>query len=245
MSIFNTGNGVDPGEALSLRQCAKALHVDPGQLAKESKLPGFPAADKAGRRKLEEVRAWRYKNVRQRKPSRPVPARPAVSGQRPQGKPDQFTDTLLSGQASALEVSRAAMQLASKKLGSASLSDNVGGRDFDDLAKALQELRQAEAGYIELEEKRGQLIARDKVKQLVGGCCTRLIQCLDNVIAGISTEVDVWTADPAFAALPADDRHRKVRTYVDRVCREVRQQEADGVSALIRKQTRDEKAGES
>jgi hypothetical protein len=61
-----------PGDLLSLRQLAAALAVDPGQLSKESRRPGFPARV-GGLYSLGHVRQWRAGNVRQKKISPPTP----------------------------------------------------------------------------------------------------------------------------------------------------------------------------
>jgi len=231
--------------APSLRKLAPLVGIPVQNLANEAKRPGFPPKTEAGY-EVTAVIAWRAANIKQRKrppvtsPSQsptpfvplPAPANPPVTST------DPFIQAMQSGNASALTISRAAMQIASRRVATAATAGTLGANDLDDLKKTLQELRQAESGYIELEQTRGQLIARDKVKQLVGGCCTRLVQALDVLIAGITTEVDLWIADQAFRDLPTDERHRRVREYVDRVCREVRQQEADGVASLIRKQAK-------
>ena len=143
------------------------------------------------------------------------------------------TNKALSDGTNALEISRSAMTLASRRLHAAAAQGLVHAAHFADLKVSLGELRQAEQDYIALEETRGNLIARDDVKTIVGTCAARLLQCVVNLENAIATEFAVWLADPAVAAMGADERGRKVREFVASTCNEVRRQEAAGVEALI------------
>jgi hypothetical protein len=238
--LHDAGGG---GEGLSA--VAKALGLAHQQLSREARdHKGFPFMVKAGRRvyDVEKVRAWRRRNIKPRPRGRKLGEEvktPAVVGgvgsrqlETLPVEPAQTSEimkVLQSGNASALEISRAVVQLVSQRVA----KDDFSANDVDALKKALGELRQAESDYLELAERTGRLIDRDVVKRLVGECCARLVRCLGVVESAISTEFSVWLADPTLATMPADQRARKVREFVGKTCREVRRQEAEGVDKLI------------
>lgn len=149
------------------------------------------------------------------------------------GDDADLLDVLLSGNASPLEISRATVQIAARRVARAHQVDELGPNDLDGLKKALQELRTAEAGYIELEASRRGLIPRDEVKSIISDCCGRLVRVLSILENSIAMEFSIWLADPKTAALPAEERTRLVRGYVARVTREARNAEADDVEKLI------------
>lgn len=146
-----------------------------------------------------------------------------------------FLRVLLSGTGTPIEISRATVQIAARRVARAHLIDRLGPNDLDGLKKALQELRTAEAGYIELEQSRRGLIPRDEVKQIIGDCCSRLVRVLSILENSIAMELSIWLADPKTAEMPAEDRARLVRGYVAKVTREARTAEADDVERLINK----------
>jgi len=250
-------------ELLTLRKLAAAIGVDAGQLSKESSRPGFPAhqTEKGVVYDPGEVAAWRTVNVRQksRKPSPPAtsPAKAMADPQQVATKPikdktkpaaaspakamaaavdgedDEFVTVLRSGKASALEISRASVQILARNLARAHVADLLGPNAVDGLKKALQELRSAEADYIELEKTRGGLIARDEVRQIVGDCAGRLLQIMNRLENTIATEFAIWLADPKIQTMPADERARLVRGFVAKQSADLRRIEADQVDSLI------------
>ena len=151
----------------------------------------------------------------------------------PFGEGSGYIETMISGKGTAIEISRAAMQIASREVGKSAAAGILNTQDLDGLKKVLGELRQAEADYIELEKSRGLLIERTDVDAIVGMCCARLVRALSILENSIATEFSMWLADPKIAAMPADERTRMVREFVAKTAREVRQQEADGVQALL------------
>lgn len=245
---------------LTLRGLAKAIGVDAGQLSKESGRPGFPAhqTEQGILYDRSEVTQWRQVNVRRRKSASPaVEPSPAlaVPAARPQRRdsppstarptspppamlPGDNADTdllaiLQSGTASALEITRATMQIASRRVARAHRENILGPNDLDGLKKSLQELRTAEAGYLELAEKSGQLIPRDQVRAIVSDCCQRLVRVAASIENALALEFAAWLADPKVAAMGADERARHIRAYVSQATRAARIQEADAIDALI------------
>jgi hypothetical protein len=165
----------------------------------------------------------------------PAPPRP-----RPRSHEDLSTDedadllaVLLSGKASALEITRATMQLVSRRVARAHLAWTLGPNDLDALKKSLQELRTAEAGYIDLEKSRHELIPRDDVRAIVAECCGRLVRVLGILENTIVMEFSVWLADPKVAAMGADERGRLIRGFISNTTRSARTEEADAIDRLI------------
>lgn len=249
-----------------MRGLAKAIGVDAGQLARESKRPGFPSIDtpKGKSYDPEEVIRWRKTNLVRKNSKRravsdapqPAPVAPApqwnaratVSGhwnhvdrppaddpEMPVEEPDD-TDLLAiltSPKSTALEISHAAMQLASRRMAWAHVRRVVGPNDFEGLKKALQELRSAEADYSELKKNLRELIARDEVRLMIGEAYSRMVQVMDkfgNLIAG---EVPIWFTDSKFAGMSVDEQRRFVRAFVKEKSSEIRAQEADEIEQLI------------
>jgi hypothetical protein len=149
------------------------------------------------------------------------------------GNPDPDIRTLASGKGSAIEISRSVVQLVSRRVAGGIIRDTLAARDIDNLKHALEELRKAEGDYIDLEERRRNLIPRSEVLILLGEAVNRLVGLLGIVENSIGTEFSLWLADPAVKAMTADERARKVREFVARTCNEVRRAEADGVEAML------------
>ncbi len=162
----------------------------------------------------------------------------------PEGTMPMEAGKALADGTNALEVTRAAMTLASRRLHSASAQGMAHASLFEELKNSLKELRQAEADYITLAEQRGTLVPRETLKMLAGTQASRLVQCVVNLENAIATEFEVWLADPAMAGMAADQRRRKVREFVAATCNEVRRQEADGAEKMIQEITRDMENGD-
>ena len=140
---------------------------------------------------------------------------------------------MLSGSATAIEISRAAAQLAARSVARSALNNELNASQLDGLKKTLGELRTAEADYIELAKSQRMLIERGEVEAIVGQCCSRLVRCLGNLENSIAQEFSIWLADPKVLAMDADARGRMVRAFVAKTCGEVRRQEVKGAQKLI------------
>jgi hypothetical protein len=228
---------------LTQKQLSAAIGVDANQLRRESSRPGFPIRKVKGQKRYvaEDVIAWRAQNIRHR--STATPASAGISDARSiptKDNPlatadDPFIQTLMSGRASAIDITRAAMQMASRRVGRAAVGGTLGANDLDGLKKTLQELRAAEASYIELETAKRGLIPRAEVLAIVGAAVGRLVRVASILENAISTEFSIWLGDPKVRDLPTDARARKVREFVAKTTADVRRMEADGVEHMIRK----------
>jgi hypothetical protein len=146
---------------------------------------------------------------------------------------DGLVATLLRGDASPLEISRATVQLAARTYGQGLVSGSVGARALDELKRALEELRRGEEDYLSLEIRRGLLIPRDVAKSVAGGLAGRLVGVLNNVESMLETQVEIWIGDLGFRDLPTEKRRRQVRDWFDAHARALRTMEADEVEAMV------------
>jgi hypothetical protein len=253
---------------VTLAALGRALGVGPQQLNGESRREGFPiVVDTPGERRfdVEAVRAWRLANVkpnpagrRGRPPRLGIPM-PATQGDvspelKPESAPvarslwneplakddDPFIVSMRSGSATALDITRAAVQMLSRQMANEAVTGRVSAPTQDSFKKSLAELRAAESGYVELERSMRNLIPRAEVEGLVGACVSRLIRALGMIENAIATEVNLWVSDSAFARMAADERGRLVRAFVAKQANEVRRMEADGVQKMIDGERADE-----
>lgn len=219
----------------SLTKCARLLGVAQSLLSKQLKLyPGFPW-EKDGKKVIpRKVMVWRTQNIRERKPT-PEQAQPTSASVMPVAEPtpEEAARTLASlianPKSTALDITRATVFMAAQQVVKAGASPN----SLDALKKTLQELRQAEAGYVELEKSKRELISRPEVVAIVGACCSRLVRAATVLESAIATEFAVWLANPKLKEMAADTRARLVRAFVSKTCREVRSLEAEGVEKLL------------
>lgn len=220
---------------VSISSCSRIIGIDKGQLSRESREPGFPMTTVDGKKVCdpEEVKAWRRRNKSSRAKKADVKARTVAAESPPSDQKTKLVLLLKSSNVSGLERSRAAMDLASLQLAEAAEKNIAGPNDYSSLNKSLGELRQAESDYVDLEEKRGQLIPRDVVKATAGMLISRLVQCVGILENSISLEFAIWLADPKIQQMSSDDRARKVREFVATKCREVRESEADSIDSLV------------
>lgn len=217
---------------LTLTECAAAIGVDHGQLSHERRRQGFPVHRVKGNDRFDpdEVQQWRARNIHRRykagmrsEKSRPRPPMEFHG-------PLEFARKILTtGTSSPLEISRAAVHLASSVVG----VDGASPMAVDALKKSLEELRQAEGDYQDLAERRELLIARDDVERVVKTVIGRLIRCLDLFEEKVSIALGAWLADPEFRAMPSDAQARKIRQFVGGAAREIRQAEVDHVDAMV------------
>jgi hypothetical protein len=138
-----------------------------------------------------------------------------------------------SPHATPLEISRATVRITARRVARAHSLDRLSPNDVDGLKKALQEARQAEADYIELEKSRRELIGRDEVRAIVTECCLRLVRALESLENKLAAEFSIWLADPALAAMPAEQRARTIRAFVNKTTAAARTEEADEIERLI------------
>ncbi len=144
-----------------------------------------------------------------------------------------FIGALMGGKASALEISRAAMQLMSRHVGLAAAAGELHVQEIDRLKKTLAELRQAESDYLDLEKSQRKLLERAEVEAIIGAMVARLVRACGLLENSIATEFALWLEDPKVQALPGQERERVVQEFVAKTLREVRQLESDGVAAII------------
>jgi len=245
---------------LNLKALSEALGLDKGQLSRESNRPGFPFDKVSGVRLFdaEEVRAWRVANV---KPSRrrgtgqslqvqaadasPIAASsPAGSGEIPSppelsAHEKELMRVLEDPQASEVSRAEAGFAIAGIAAAAAYRRGEMGVQHLENLKKQGEELRKAKADYIDLAERRGELIERDVAQELAGDLALRLVTILSNVENALATRFEIWMADPAFQALPTEQRQQQIRSWFEDQARTLRELEAAEIDALIESKLRE------
>jgi hypothetical protein len=222
---------------LQLTQLANALNLNKGYVSKLSKKAWWPPKTTDGW-DVEACRRALAENIRQR--SGADEAQAAQEPPTPRIDPsDGLVATLLRGDASPLEISRAAVQLAARTYGQGLVSGSVGARALDELKRALEELRRGEEDYLSLEIRRGLLIPRDVAKAVAGGLAGRLVGVLNNVESMLETQVEIWIGDLGFRDLPTETRRRQVREWFDAHARSLRMMEADEIEAMVAEEISD------
>lgn len=225
----------------SLRGIARELGIDISLLSRWSHRRGFPVR-KAGGYDLQEVTDWRERSIIQRR-------RPAGAGAAGGAGAGTAAVRLAARSAapgpspaipvpdSALELSRAAVDLVwgaiqkSQKAG-----DEFSASDMDALKKLLGELRQAEADYRELQQRADDLLPRAEVQSSISECLALLVRLFEAMKDSLATTAAGWLADPAFRAMPDDERRRKVANFVQAKGDELRRGAcAELRAALVRK----------
>jgi hypothetical protein len=212
-----------------LKALADAVNIDPGYLCRLRKQAWFPKRQDDGTWDVDEVRKAIGSNVKQHRKSREGPEQvdPRADVN------DPLIVTLLSGDASPLEISRAAVQLAARTYGQGLTSGSVGARALDELKRALEELRRGEEDYLSLEIRRGVLIPRDVAKAVAGGLAGRLVQVLNNVESILGTQVEIWIGDVDFRDLTTEKRRRQVQDWFSAQARSLREMEAKEIEAMV------------
>lgn len=135
---------------------------------------------------------------------------------------------------SPIERARAVLVAASSALADAIDSEEgATGRDFDSFRASLDGLRQAEAAYLELEQKRETLIDREAARAAMGGLARRFVLGLERLEVRVAAQVELWLADEAFRKLSVEERSRAVRAWVAAQTKQGRVEETAELDRLI------------
>ena len=211
-----------------LTQLARQLGINKGYLSRLKRQTWFPQRNDDGW-DLDEVRAAIASNVNRRKGADEdkVPDTSRFESD------DPLIQALRSSESKPIDIARAAVRLAARKFAYNLETGRIGMRDLDDLKRALEELRRSEEAYVELAERRGELIERDVAKAVAGGLALRLVGILNEVENALAVQVEIWLEDAQFRKLTTDARSRQVREWFDKRSRLIRSADANEVEAMI------------
>jgi len=121
-----------------------------------------------------------------------------------------FIDVLADPFATPVDKARATYNLSTLRLSQMARQGAVSGNMLGDISKTLQELRRAEEGYMQIEERRGLLIPLDLCQEVVGELVRRLNDVCNRLVALLSTEIEVWMAED----VKSNERKRKIRAWL-------------------------------
>lgn len=232
--------------ARTLTELGKALGRRRQLLTRWSRRPGFPRKEADGW-PVEACRQWVSSNVAVRRSLRPTgeptPAPPAAppkaSASDTDAELDALADRLEEAGSDGLEASRAAVALIGRMVASGARSGTLGPREAAGLKATLEELRRAEAGYMELQRRRGELIERDTARQVIGAMAARLDAVRAELVAALPLAAGAWVEADRRGRCSDVELRRRVRSWIDDTLRELRTREADRVEAEIEAAVRD------
>jgi hypothetical protein len=139
----------------------------------------------------------------------------------------------LRGADDPVAIARAAATLAGRRLAHDLATGTGNPRRIPELTNALKELRNAEADYLTIRRRAGELIERDSAKTVIGDLVQRLINLLAALEAELPTWVEIQLADPTFHNLAPDERRRKVRNWFHERTRAIRATECVEINGML------------
>lgn len=163
--------------------------------------------------------------------------RAAVAPEAPEPPDAKLLSILRDPSAGPVEVARATMRLAAKRLAS-----SVGEREIESMKKSLEELRRSEAGYMELAKQRGTLIERDVAKAVIGQTVARAKRALELVEVKLGAKLEEWWSSGEMEKLGPEDRKRVARSWLAEQALSVLGMNADEVEKMIASEIADRKA---
>lgn len=203
-------------QAKTLKELAAALGRPKSSVDRLTKKPWFPPRAKDGSWDVDEVK-------------RAI----ASSEGRAESTPTAAEDerATLAAASDPVEQARAAVALASKRLAAANASGE--SQALEDLHAALAGLRNTEKAFMDLAERRGELVDRDILKQLVGEAVSRGVSVLERYEAQLANRVEEWVGDSAFLSATSEERTRIVRAWAREQADSVRSMTADELEKMI------------
>lgn len=106
-------------------------------------------------------------------------------------------------------------------------------RALETLKKVLEELRRTQAGELELEERKGELVSVDDVRAVAAKIGRKFVEGLERLEGRLAPQVELWLADPSFRALEPAERMRSIRKWAAGQTSVAREITAEEVSALL------------
>ncbi len=231
---------------------AAALGVSAARVSQLRKESWFPVAGDDGGWDVDEVRQAIAANVNPRlarhrkdepekakakasatttpRQRRPTPAAGLVA---PALVNEDALAVLEDGAATAAQQAIAARQLAAQAYAAAARSGRLGPKEMDGFKKALEEQRRTESGFLELEKKRGRVIAREVCAALCAQLARRCVLVLDQAEATLASQVEIWLSDDELAEMGAQDRQRVIRQWFHDFARGARETGAAEIEQLI------------
>lgn len=165
---------------------------------------------------------------------------PSVSTAEPEDR------KVLSEARDPLDVARAAMRLASRRLADAGPKES--SRALEDVKRSVEELRRTEEGYVKLALQRGELVERSVAKAVIGAFGRRFVLALERLESRVASQVELWIADPAFVAATVDERGNVVYAWVKRQTSQARLAETEegareAIEQLVANEIADRESG--
>jgi hypothetical protein len=212
-----------------VRKLGEALGIPKTTAAELAKQPWFPPKGLDGtwdalavKKAYEDFKAGKL--VAAPSASAPLSSTPAEAEER-----SSLRHTLATSR-NPEEIGAATMQLVARDIAKA---DALSVKHVIAMKAALEELRKGAAGYLKLAQERGDLIARDVAKSVIGQLGRRGIAVLERYEVDLAGQVESWVSDPLFLAATSEERSRTVREWARAKTEDLRSIEAGQVEELV------------
>lgn len=178
---------------------------------------------KEARQKLIELGEWEA----------PEPVAEINGGRLELSSAAELRDAIESGDP--LSIARAAVRVAGERLYVALTRPHGEGwiSAANRLRQTIGELRKCEGDYLDLAERKGELIEREDAAACAGLLLNRAVQCLDAVKADIVTQFEIWIHDDELMSRPTEERGREIARWFDEQARAARDACADDFERMI------------
>lgn len=227
------------------KDLAKALGVSAAQASRIARAYWCPARTDEGW-EVEKVReAWLTHSARRgreddsAKPEEPTSSPGEDQRAAPPADVADLVEVLRSRSANPSAVAQAAVHVAGQQLADAVAEGTATTRGVEGLAKALQELRRSEAGWLDLQARRGDLIARQDARAVAGVLGRELVEVLASLETLVASEVEIWLSDRDFLELGSGDRQRQVRAWFGGKVHDFRRLVADRLDQIVAEVTKE------
>lgn len=139
-----------------------------------------------------------------------------------------YINTLADPNASPVDKGRATYNLATLRLSRMAREGAISGAMLSEISKSLQELRRSEEGYMQIEERRGDLVPLPLCQEIVGELVRRLNDVCSKLSSLLGTEIEVWMTSNASST----ERRRTIRAWLQHQMHELRTLEGKSVAEV-------------
>lgn len=231
---------------LNLKGLAAVVGLARSTLCEYAKREGFPCDRTAAGPLFDkaEVLAYMEQNglgKRSKSVQTPAPkvAQALVAGD------DAHVEILRSGSATPQQSADAVLHMLNMQFANVATSSPLLSKPMIDSIVSAIERATIERQRARIEdERRGELIERAAVIEVVGGITTRLIQVGESFCSQSQQQFEIWLGDTEFTALTISERNRKIKAWMKAQFDSIRRAEADEVERMVKEAAANKEDGQ-